>query len=268
MSDIFFIFSKVIWAILSPSNLIVWLLLLVTLLVINNKLTAAIFILLPLTISSVVLMAYPIGDYLMRPLELRFPKPTPQALEKNDGIIVLGGGEQLKESLSWQSSELGAAADRYIAAIDVARRYPELPILFSGGSNLLQFQDQGAEGHIASHIFQMAGIDKKRVKIELYAKNTYENFVFLKHMLPNVDGRYILITSAYHMPRAVGIARQQGIDVVPYPVDFRSLKPNLRHWDFSLFEHLEVLEPAWREWLGLIVYYYSGKTSQLLPEPE
>jgi uncharacterized SAM-binding protein YcdF (DUF218 family) len=70
------------------------------------------------------------------------------------------------------------------------------------------------------------------------------------------------------MPRAIGIARQQGLNVIAYPVDYRSNKAELRQWDFNLYEKLEVLEPAWREWIGLTVYYVMGKTNQWFPMPE
>jgi uncharacterized SAM-binding protein YcdF (DUF218 family) len=87
----------------------------------------------------------------------------------------------------------------------------------------------------------------------------------MKLKLPKKNGRYLLITSAFHMPRAVGIAHKQQLNVIPYPVDYRSNALALRQWDFNLFEHLQVLEPAWREWIGLTVYYWMGKTSQWLP---
>jgi uncharacterized SAM-binding protein YcdF (DUF218 family) len=76
-----------------------------------------------------------------------------------------------------------------------------------------------------------------------------------------------LITSAFHMPRSVGIARKQGIDVIPYPVDYRSNSEDLRQVDFDLFDHLKALEPGWKEWIGLTVYYWTGKTSDWWPEP-
>ena len=70
------------------------------------------------------------------------------------------------------------------------------------------------------------------------------------------------------MPRAVGVARQQGINVIAYPVDYRSSSAQLRQWDFNLFEHLEVLEPAWKEWIGLTVYFFTDKTSEWLASKE
>jgi uncharacterized SAM-binding protein YcdF (DUF218 family) len=84
----------------------------------------------------------------------------------------------------------------------------------------------------------------------------------MKPLLPKNNGTYLLVTSAYHMPRSIAVARQQHIHVIAYPVDYRSNDLKHRQWDVDFFEHLEVLEPAWREWIGLTVYYWTGKTSE------
>lgn len=264
MDELFFVISKLAWGILSPSNLLVILLLIAALLLIANKTTAVKKILIPVVLASVVFMAYPVSDYAMYPLESRFSKSSVLP-KKIDGIIVLGGGEQLKQSLGWRTQELGEGGDRYIATVILAKQYPNVPVIFSGGNNLLSLQDEGKEGHIAYQALTQLGIEKQRLVVDTQARNTYENFAFLQSSLPERNGQYLLVTSAYHMPRAVGVARQQSINVIPYPVDYRSNIPALRRWDFSFFEHLQVLEPAWREWIGLTVYYFSGKTDQWLP---
>ena len=264
MNESFFVISKLAWGILSPSNLIVIFLAIATVLVVNNKILAAKWILIPLSLATVLLLAYPVSDYLMHPLEKRFSKPIPLP-EKIDGIILLGGGEELKQSLSWQTQELGNGGDRYFAAVSLAKRYPDVPVIFSGGNNLLSMQGEGKEGHIAYQVLTKLGVDKQNLVVEMQARNTYENFVHLQSLLPKEKGKYILVTSAFHMPRAVGVARQQSVNVIPYPVDYRSNNETLRRWDFNLYEHLQVLEPAWREWMGLTVYFFTGKTDRWLP---
>lgn len=264
MDELFFVISKLAWGVLSPSNLLIILLALATTLVLMNKMSAAKRILIPLTLVSGVLLVYPVSDFMMYPLESQFSKPIVLP-KKIDGIIVLGGGEQLKQSLSWQTQELGEGGDRYFAAISLARKYPDTFVIFSGGNNLLSLQGKGKEGHIAYQVLTKLGLEQQRLIIDTKARNTYENFVLLQRLLPKQNGNYLLVTSAYHMPRAVGIARQQSINIIPYPVDYRSNVPALRRWDFSFFEHLQVLEPAWKEWIGLTVYYFSGKTTQWLP---
>jgi len=266
MAELFFIVSKLAWGVLSPSNLIILLLLLGTLLLIKGAISAAKWVLLPTALLSLFIMIYPVGDSLIYPLEVRFSKPDVMP-EQIDGIVVLGGGEQLKASLSWGSAELGAGGDRYIGAAILAKQYPNAPVIFTGGNSLLGFQGIGDEGQIARHLLTAVGIDEQRLIIESKSRNTAENFLLITPLLPRLKGRYLLVTSAFHMPRAIGIARNQGFEMIAYPVDYRSNRPELRQLGFNLYEHLEALEPAWREWIGLTVYYLSGKTNEWFPGP-
>lgn len=265
MDEVFFVVSKLGWAIASPSNLLVILMTFATLMLLLNKVTMAKWVLIPLMIANCLLMAYPLTDSLISPLETRFSKPTPLP-QTIDGIIVLGGGEKLKQSLSWQTPELGDAADRFIAAAVLAKQFPEAPIIYSGGSNLLSFQHGQDEANIAQTLLTAIGISKDRLIIESQSRNTAENFLFMKRKLPKPNGTYLLVTSSFHMPRSVGVARKLHINVIPYPVDYRSNTAALRQWDFDMFEHVQILETAWHEWLGLTAYYWTGKTSEWLPQ--
>lgn len=266
MDDLFFILSKLAWGLLSPSNLIVLLMAFGTIQLLRNKISAAKKIFLATASVSLLLLAYPISDYLMYPLETRFSKPA-KLPDTVDGIIVLGGGENLKLSVAWDTAELGNGGDRFIAAAVLAKHYTNVPVIFSGGNGLLRFDSTTTGGDIAQIILTAIGIDEKRLIIESQARNTHENFVLLKDKLPKLDGNYLLVTSAFHMPRSVGIASQQDVNVIPYPVDYYSNKPALRQWEVNLFAHLQVLELAWREWIGLTVYYWTGKTAQWFPAP-
>ena len=270
--SLFFLFSKLAWALLSPTNLIIIALLLGVIFLLIHQVSTAKKFLIPTALFSFTMMIYPIGDYLMEPLESRFAIPSPLPTEV-DGIIILGGGEDLKRSLSWNVAELGSGGDRYIGAADLANLYPNTPVIFAGGSGLMRVQDSSGEGNIAMKLLTSVGIDRERLIIESRSRNTFENFKYLKPLLPNFKdgdarGRYLLVTSAYHMPRAVGIARAQGVEVIPYPVDYYSNSDGLRYFDINMSEHLKVVEKAWKEWLGLLAYYITGKTDTLLPSPE
>jgi len=265
MDDVFFVVSKLAWAIVSPGNLIVILMTFATIMLLLNKVNIAKWILLPLMITSWLLMAYPLTDSLISSLETRFSKPT-SLPEKIDGIIVLGGGEKLKQSLSWNTQELGDAGDRFVGAAVLAKHYPNAPIIYSGGSNLLQFQNGQNEANIAQTVLTVIGISKDRLIIESQSRNTAENFLYLKRKLPKSKGTYLLVTSAYHMPRSVGVARQQSINVIPYPVDYMSNNKELRQWDFDFIGHLQILDITLHELLGLTVYYWTNKTSEWLPQ--
>ena len=266
MDYLFFLASKISWVFLSPGNLIVLALTLGTIFLVFNRIAIAKTLLIPNALVAFVLMAYPVSDYLMQPLEQRFYKP--KNLPTNiDGIIVLGGGEDLKRSLSWQTAELGLGGDRYLGAAYLATVYPKAPLIFTGGSGSVRLQNTGSEGSLAKTLLTTVGIAEHRLIIESKSRNTYENFLNTRPLLPKKDGTYLLVTSAFHMARSVGIARAQGVNVIAYPVDYRTSSDALRFIDFDLFEHLKALEPAWREWIGLTVYYWTGKTDTWFPKP-
>lgn len=266
MSELFFIVSKIVWSVLSPSALFVWLTLLALVLLYRGYLQAAKTLLLTMTLIAFTVMAYPVGDILLEKLEQRFSVPATLPAQI-DGIIVLGGGEQLKTSLSWQAPQSGEAGDRYLAAAMLARQYRQTPVWVSGGSNLLQLAAHKEVADIHRQLLLMAGVPAAQIYIEQNSRNTFENLQNLQQVLPDADGQYLLVTSAFHMPRSMGIARKLGLNMIAYPVDYRSQRSGQRQVDFALFEHLLTLEPAIHEWLGLTVYYLTGKTNQLLPGP-
>lgn len=264
MDSLFFMVSKIAWAFLSPSNIILILLILGSAFLLFNKIHSAKTLLLPASLAGLIILIFPIGDLLIQPLEQRFQAPE-HLPKKIDGIIILGGGEDLKRSLSWGRPELGLGGDRYIGAKELATHYPKAPVIFTGGSGSMQLQNTEKEGSLARQLLTTLGIADKRLIIESLSRNTYENFKFTKGLLPDSHGTYLLVTSAYHMPRAVGVANEENIHVIPYPVDYRSNSDELRTMDVDFFDHLKSLEPAWREWIGLTVYYLTGKTSAWFP---
>lgn len=266
MDNLFFVVSKIVWGLLSPTSLAVWLLLLATVLLWLNYLKAARKLLTLISLTALLMLVYPVSDWLMQPLETRFRAPAtlPQQV---DGIIVLGGAERLQVSASWQRAQVGESAERILAAAELSRRYPDAPLIYTGGSNLVQMPELDVTGRVSATLLQQAGVAPEQILLETRARNTHENFVMIQPLLPVPAGSYLLVTSAFHMPRAVGVARQQSLNVIPYPVDYRSNTPSHRYWDFDLFAHLEVLEVAWHEWLGLTVYFITGKSAAWLPKP-
>lgn len=257
MDSIFFVVSKVAWVLLSPGNLIVLGFLFGLLLLLINWKRLAITLLTLTSAFSLAILIYPVGDYLISPLEGKYsqPKVMPQDI---DGIILLGGGEDLKRSISWQVAELGLGGDRYIATKKLSDLYPAAKIYFSGGSGSMRLQNTQKESHFAEVLFDDLNIDKDRAVFETNSRNTYENFKNLNDVLDK-SGKYLLITSAFHMPRSVAIANKFELDVIPYPVDYRSNSADLRYFDIDLFDHLKALEPAVSEWVGLAAYYLTGK---------
>lgn len=203
---------------------------------------------------------FPVGDVLMRPLEAEFP--VKEDLGKVDGIIVLGGGEDVPASRQSGQPQLGEGGDRYIAALALAQRYPEARVLFSGGSGRLRDMTgtEVSEAAIAKQIFETLGIAPERMLFEGRSQNTTGN-ARLSHALtkPRAGSRWVLITSAFHMPRAIDSFTAAGWEeVVPFPVDFRTRDwPDGLGWNFQ--RNLGLTNTALREWTGQVVYSLTGR---------
>jgi uncharacterized SAM-binding protein YcdF (DUF218 family) len=152
--------------------------------------------------------------------ESRFP-PWDAARGAPDGIIILGGSIDPDISLAHGTSVIRNAADRIVAAAALARKYPNARIVFTGGSANLISND-AREGDFAGELLESLGIPKSRLIIERQSRNTLENAEFSKALVsPKPGERWLLVTSAYHMPRSVGLFRKAGFPVEPYPVDWR-----------------------------------------------
>jgi uncharacterized SAM-binding protein YcdF (DUF218 family) len=224
-----------------------------------------------LVVASVVLLAVcgfsPLGNWLLYPLEQRFP-PWDAARGTPDGIIVLGASIDADISAARGIAVVRSAPDRIIAAAALAHRYPNARIVFSGGSANLLAND-AREADYAGAIFESLGIAKSRLIMERRSRNTQENAEFSKALVAPKDGeRWLLVTSAFHMPRSIGLFRKAGFAVEPYPVDWRVGGRE----DFFSFADIGVdglsrMDVAVREWIGLVAYRLSGKIDELLPGP-
>jgi uncharacterized SAM-binding protein YcdF (DUF218 family) len=263
----FFPLSKIIGFFALPSNVLVTLGVLAALLMATRfarfgRWLAAVCVLL---IAIVGLS--PLGNILILPLEQRFP-PWDESRGAPDGIVVLGGAIGPELSLTRKEVSLNESAERVTIIAALARRFPNARIVYSGGNGGLLIRD-GNEAEFAVELFKSFGIDPTRIVAEDRSRNTIENALFSKQLAdPKPGQRWLLVTSAYHMPRSIGVFRQAGFDVEPYPVDFRT-----RGWIDVLVPFGSVgdgfhrTDTAMREWVGLIVYWARGNTSALLPGP-
>ena len=224
-----------------------------------------------LMVVSLVLLAIcawsPLGKLLLYPLESRFPawdasKGAP------DGIIVLGGPIDADLSVTHGRPVVSASGDRIIAGAVLAHRYPNARLVYTGGNPNLVSND-AKEADYATELFEGLGIARTRLLMERSSRNTLENAEFSKAMVnPKPGERWLMVTSAYHMPRAVGLFRKAGFDVEAYPVDWK-LGKGADIFTFSNIagDGLGRTDPAVREWMGLIVYRIAGKTDAFLPGP-
>jgi len=222
-----------------------------------------------LLIASVVLLAIcgfsPLGKLVLYPLESRFP-PWDAARGAPDGIVVLGGSIDPDLSAAHGLPVFKGAVDRVIAVAALAHRYPNARIIFSGGSGNLISGD-AREADYASAVFESLGVPKQHLTMERRSRNTQENAEFSKAIAaPKSGERWLLVTSAYHMPRSVGLFRKAGFAVEPYPVDWRvGGRADILTLSSLSSEGLDRVDTGIREWMGLAAYWISGKTRELFP---
>lgn len=197
----------------------------------------------------------PIGAAMLMPLENRYPvwSLTPEA---PTGIVVLGGG--IDEYLSEERGETipDKGFTRIIAAAKLARRYSDARVIYTGGSSNLTGNNI-READYAAQAFEDLGISKSRIEIERDARNTAENAALAKAMAsPKQGERWLLVTSAYHMPRSIELFRKVRFVVEPVPTDWQTGAKAF--WRLDPLKRLGQLKIASREWIGLAVLWITG----------
>ena len=209
----------------------------------------------------------PLGNWLLYPLEQRFPA-WDDTHGAPDGIIVLGGSIDPDLSEAHGGAVVRSAADRILAASALARRYPDARVIFSGGSANLIGND-AREADYAATLFESLGIAKARLMMERGSRNTQENAEFSKALAtPKSGERWLLVTSAFHMPRAIGLFRKAGFAVEACPVDWRiGGRADLLSFSVVAGEGLGRTDLGLREWVGLLSYWLTGKIDQPFPGP-
>lgn len=209
-----------------------------------------------------VVAVLPVADWALAPLENRFPPPRDLPAHI-DGIIALGGAIDAELTKAHGMPSLNEHAERMTSFVALARRYPDAKLVFSAGSASI-FPGHPTEAEGARMLFQELGLDPARVIFENESRNTYENAIFSKALAkPQPGENWILVTSAGHMPRAVGIFRQAGWPVIPWPVAYKTGEP----FNISLAGHFDHLDFAVHEWIGLVAYRLLGRTDALFPAP-
>jgi len=217
------------------------------------------------TLLTLTLAVVPVGAWLLLPLENRFPVPT--LPERIDGIVVLGGGLEGELSAARNQPELNDAGNRLTAAATLARAHPEAKLVFSGGSGSI-WQDKEPEARYAERLLLDLGVPPGQLTIERTSRTTRENAANVTALLgAQTQGNWVLITSAWHMPRAVGCFRHLGWRMIPYPVDYRTEGKGEPWKPLDPIGGFADLSKALHEWLGLVAYRIQGATDALLPGP-
>lgn len=262
----FFYLSKLLWLLAQPSNLLLLLLVAAVLGVWFGHRRLAAPLLYGVTAVLALVGLLPVGLWLMTPLENRFAALT-ELPDRVDGVIVLGGGVDLPVAEARRTIALNEAGERSTTLMELGQRYPDARLIFTGGTDWLSGVPT-SEAEVMREFYRRQQFESARVLFEDRARNTYENALFSRQLLEPAPGeRWLLVTSASHMPRAVGVFRRAGWPVLAYPVDYRTTG------GFELWSGLDValrlkeFDEASKAWLGLVAYWLSGRTSALLLAP-
>ncbi len=263
----FFSLSKIFWLFFQPVTIILVLVLIAFLAMWRGSRRLSMSVL-GLSIAILYFAAFTtLGSVLLAPLEDHFPKPD--AMPRHvDGIVVLGGYMNGDINAGRKGFELNSAADRIFEAMRLARLYPDARVIVSGGDGAF-FEESVKEADSTRQMLVDLGFSGERYIYENKSRNTVENAIFSKELAqPKPGETWLLVTSAYHMPRSVGCFRKVDFDVVAWPVDYKTRASER----FALYlespnEALSRFSVAMREWVGLAAYWLAGKTDMLLPQP-
>jgi uncharacterized SAM-binding protein YcdF (DUF218 family) len=263
----FYYVSKIVWFFATPSNALVMLALAGFLMVRFKREVWGRRIMLAAIIGLSVGGLSPLGHALMLPLEERFPAFVDDGLPIA-GVIVLGGSFDTEATNIHGQMALNETGERLIALGDLARRYPNARILYSGGGSEFT-ADSTPEANLVENTAAQLGLAPGRVIYERRSLNTFQNALYSKELAaPQPGERWLIVTSAFHMPRAMGVFRSVGFEVVPYPVDYRTAGGASLMRPFAFVgEGLRRTDIAAKEWIGLSIYYLSGQSKDLFPGP-
>lgn len=260
MDSLFFYAAKLVWLMIRPETTLAGLVLIGTLALWTGRLRAAKTFLTLGLVSIVTIGVFPVGLLLIVPLEAHHPPAPPVA--RAAGIIVLGGGEEADRWTASGEIALNEAGERFLTGIALAHRFPQARVVFTGGAPRL-FGTGPDTAALATSVFTRTGIAPERIIVENQSRNTAENatltLAFLTALGEDTEAPWVLVTSAYHMPRALEVFRAAGWpDITPWPTDFRGgVFQDRIGWDLA--DNLDDLNTAAREWVGLIAYRITGR---------
>lgn len=264
----YFTLSKIFWLIFAPANLIVltlalggWLMLM------RRRLIGSIMFLVGFA-SLIIGTVSSLPDRALETLEMRFPRCDVTALHA-DGIVVLGGATSLIQTIVWDRLSFGSSGGRLTMMADLARRYPNAKIVFTSGYAGIAGKPVSEADLVMRHLDEL-GIDPQRLITETKSRNTIENALMTKALVdPQPNETWVLVTSAFHMPRAYGMFKKIGFSVVPCVSDYSS---TLGYEDgdlgFDIAARLALLNLVTREYIGLVAARIYDYTDELLPGPD
>mgnify|MGYP006080777007 CR=1 FL=1 len=265
MEDLFFIISKLGTLFYRPSNILFFFLIFLFFYIpkVNFLIKFVYFFML-------LILFFPFGLITLNKLEERIPIPKniPNDIEN---IIVLGGFEELGLYISRSQLHFNGSSERIIMAVKLSSQFQDSKIVFVGGDASLEKKESTkTNSDVVKEFFDIIQFDEDNYFFIKGSRNTYENIKDLKNNL-NMSGNNLVITSAFHMPRVIGILKKNNLKAIPYPVDYLT-KKNLNFTSlktyvssFSVSQNLYWLDFSAREYLALLIYRITNKTNVLFP---
>ena len=264
------IISRSVWVLIQPGNFLFLILLLGLFLskyqqkLQSNKNLGNYLVIISVTIMSFIGFTN-FSSWVLWPLESRMDIFRNQTeLGPYSGIIVLGGAESFTISKTLNQNTFNSSSERLIQTAALALKYPNLPIIYSGGypPDPKEFK----EHVVAKVFFKNAGIDLSKIRFDKNSYNTHSNAIESRALIKESEREnWLLVTSAFHMPRSVGTFQRAGINVQPYPVDYRT---NLKYDGFfklQFSENFKRFDMAIHEYIGLFAYFITDRSNKIFP---
>ncbi len=263
MDTVFLIISKAVWFFLRPETLVLLFVALPLFYLRRGRTAAATRALIFAVCIMITIGLVPVGNLFLNPLERAYPA-SPK-IDTPAGILVLGGAEDIAPNYAGSMAQVNDAGERLIATIQLSRAFPEAVVLYSGGEVAITPVEQGAF-EVGPDILRQLGLAEGRLIVEGRSRTTAENAVLSRAMAPDRAGPWVLVTSAFHMPRALGSFCAAGWrNIVPFPTDYRGGT----FWDqigWNFAENLDDLNFGVKEWIALLAYRATGRTEVFFPK--
>ena len=259
-----FLLSKIVWVILSHLNLLIIFLIFGYLFkILRKRLVSRAFYLISL-LFFIIVGILPTGTFFLSELESKYPALNILPKDIN-GIIILGGPTNPNLTHIHNQVAFNEAGERLTEAIRLIKIYNSSTVIFSGGSGSLN-PDVLPHTFVAKKFFLEMGVDINKIIFESKSNNTYENILFSKNIVnPKKNEKWLLVTSSFHMTRAMNVAEKLKWEFIPYPVDFRTGNEKIKFiptFD-KILPNFNRFNLAAHEIVGLISYYFLGRTSKI-----
>ena len=258
-----FYLSKILWLIVNPFNIFIFITLFTMFLYFINFRRLSLIIYLINFIFIALISFLPIGSYLTYIIEKEFHTNT-KFPDQVDGILILGGATNPLLFKEFDQISLNGSAERLVESVMIIRKFEKAKVIFSGGSGIVNRSDLG-HSQVAKLFYKKMGVDINKIFFEDKSRNTHENIIYSKKIAkPKKNENWLLITSAFHMKRALLIAEKNNWKLIPYAVDFKNIKDFKLTPNLNLLSNLNSFQSGLHEWLGLVSYYLMGRTEKFL----